>query len=284
PIIRMGDESDAHKIKNFASRLSMDGEISKNKWLNKINQNNIYPLIAIVDNDIVGKVQARIIENIGWIESAKVDPKFRNQGIANSLVMKAISWLESQKVGQIRTMIDSDNLTARLIIEKLNFKTIHVTINPLAEINEADSSNPESNDLVSILDEESYNDYYKLVRKYNNGNLMFDGKIIPFSKVIFSILVSENRIFTDNNYSSILITSLHELPDEYYGCIISEDYTGYKKLGLALKSLAAREMASHAICYSPANKVAVKGLVSADYYWNHPHTTLVYQKLNGEYL
>jgi ribosomal protein S18 acetylase RimI-like enzyme len=276
--IRLGNADDGPAMSKFAISLSEDGEISKNKWLQIIKNDQVYPLVAVIDNSIVGKIQARIVENIGYLESARVTHSYRKKGLARSLIDSAMDWLISQNVSSIRTMVDSDNLPARIILERYNFIGHFLAINPSTRIYESDGSPKFTSDFTTVLEASFYEAFRPMVQDGFVGNVLVDGRFIPFTQDLFDHLVSEKRVKTNNDGNTIIILSRHNLPSEFYACVVSNSLEGYKEAGLAVRAYASQEMASFAICFAPTNRDAVKGLAQSNFGWSQPHSVIVYQR------
>ncbi len=276
--IRVGTQEDGPGVSEFAISLAEDGEVSKEKWLKVIKQTNVYPLLADLDGKIIGKVQGRIVGDIGYLEAARVSPNFRQRGIATSLINSAMDWLITQNVKSIRALADSDNLPARSFLEGNNFNGKFLAINPSARITKADTSPELTGQFIPILDNEFYQEFIPKVNKLFAGNIMIDGRFVPFSQELFDQLIEEKRLITDNNHDTLIVKSNHNLPGEFHGCIISNSLEGYKNGGLAVRGYAAQEMASLGICFGPSKRKTVEGFVMAGFGWSQPHSLIIYQR------
>ncbi|MHA2033394.1 MAG: GNAT family N-acetyltransferase, partial [Candidatus Kariarchaeaceae archaeon] len=183
--IRIGTVDDGPAMLKFAVTLSEDGDVSMEKWLKIIQEANVHPLVAVFDDEIVGKVQARIVGDIGHIESARVTPKFQKMGLARALIDSAIDWLITQDVNSIRSIVDSDNLPARLILERNNFIAQFLAINPSARVLEEDASPKYTSDFTIILDNSFFDEFEPHVNNHFVGNIMVDGQFVPFTQQLF---------------------------------------------------------------------------------------------------
>lgn len=275
--IRVATSDDGDSIANFAKTLAEDPFISKSKWLKVIGENNVLPLLAFNCHEVIGKIQARVIDSIGWIESARISPKFRNQGIGQQLIGKALDWLKNQNIQIIRTSVDSDNITARRIIEKFQFTPHFLVVNPIKELDLNSKYNGYLDNLISVLDPNEYFNFTDLVKKNMMSNIMVDGKYLPFTEELFTSLVKEKRVYSNRSHDLLLIISVNTVPYDIQGCLISKTLDGYLKGSKALIGIAAEELVSTAICHSPSTRIAIKGLIINDYGWIHPHSLIIYQ-------
>lgn len=280
-IIRVGSLEDKSKIEDFASMLSEDPVSSANKWIKIINQENVHPLLAEMDNKVVGKVQVRIIEDVGWLESARVAPEYRKKGVGVSLLDTAMNWIKDRGVKYVRAAVDSDNMKIRLLLEKNNFTGHFVLINPHCHINENDNSPEHISRFSTLLDNSVFSEYENIIQEYFSGNVLVDGQYIPFTQKLFDKLIKEKRILTNGSLNSFLMISKHKLEDELSVFVFAETQEMYKELGLVSKALAAQELAKFVECYAPAKRIAVQGLIEAGLGWNQPHTLIIYQRNNN---
>ncbi len=277
-VIRAGTEADKFRIEEFAKRLSEDPFLSSEKWLKIIEFDHIYPLIALSGEKIVGKVQARIFENVGWLESARVARKYRKQGIGVSLLNTALEWLKQRGVKVIRAAVDSDNLNIRLLLEKNSFSGDFVVINPSSQIEDADTSPETLSRFSTLLDNSFYPEFEDKIKKNFSGNVLVDGHYIPFTFDLFNKLIKERRILRNGKLGAFIIVSKNKLQEELTTFVCADSEEMYMNLGLASKALASQELASFVVCHAPAKRIAVKGLVQAGLGWNQPHTLIVYQR------
>ncbi|MHA2278923.1 MAG: GNAT family N-acetyltransferase [Candidatus Kariarchaeaceae archaeon] len=278
-IIRVGAEEDRSKIEDFALRLAEDPISSADKWIKIINQNNVHPLIAELDGKVVGKVQVRIIDTVGWLESARVSPGYRKKGIAVSLLNTALDWIKDRGVTHIRAAVDSDNLKIRQLLEKHYFTSHVLLINPTAYIDEKDTSPQYIAKFSSLLDNTVFSKFNDTIEKYFSGSIMVDGQYIPFTHELFDKLIKERRILTNGNGSFVII-SKHKMDEQLNTFVFAESQEQYRELGMVSKALAAQELASLLECHAPAKRMAVQGLIEAGLGWDHPHTLIIYQRNN----
>ncbi|MHA2501492.1 MAG: GNAT family N-acetyltransferase [Candidatus Kariarchaeaceae archaeon] len=274
---REGTEEDREGIAAFALALAEDPISSRDKWLQLMNNDMIYPLLAIHKQNIVGKIQARILDNVGWLEKARVRLDFRKMGIANSLVEKAMDWLVDQGVSEIKTLVDSDNVAARKIAERNGFTPLFLSINPNTETSEEDASPQSTEDLAPVLDESLYS-HYSSMTKSITGNIMINGQYTVMTQSLFDQLIESRRIYTDYDKTLLFILSKHQLPSEVHGFVITRTAENYRQAGMALRGFAARELATLAICHAPSTREAVVGLAQAGFGWNQPHCLIIYRK------
>lgn len=276
--IRVGTEEDTHAIIQFALTLSEDPFTSRDQWQKTLQQPGVYPLVAVFQHNIVGKLQAQVLGNYGWLEAARVSPDFRNMGLAHTLVDSAMDWLIHQGVTIIRTVVDSDNMAARKILERHHFSPTFLSINPSARVVEDDSDPMLTADFAPVLDEELYNHYAIMLKEHTAGNIMLDGHYLPFTKELMQQLIEQRRMYTTSDDSTLLIVSQHNLPAEVHGFLVAADIPHYLRGAKALKGFAAREMATLAICHAPSRREAVIGLAQRGFAWNQPHTIIIYDR------
>lgn len=279
--IRIGNSNDHELIANFALTLSENPESSKDKWLKIISQDNVYPLIAEINGVVIGKIQARIIDNIGWLEKAKVTPSYRKMGIAQRLIDAALEWIINQNIKTIRTEVDSDNLSARLILEKYNFSANFLAINPSVHVLPSDATPDNLASFTDVVDPDLFSVVDKMIRRHFLGNIMIDGRYLPFDQNIFANLIEERRICLNRTKTGIIIKSTHNLPEEYHAFCLAESEKDYQEIGKAVRAFAAQELAGFSICHAPSKRLSVQGLIAAGYGWNQPHTLIIYQR-NGQ--
>lgn len=276
--IRVGSVNDKSKIEDFALRLSEDPISSANKWIKIISQKNVHPLLAEKDERVIGKVQVRIVEDVGWLESARVAPEFRKKGVGVSLLNSAMDWIKNSGVKYIRASVDSDNMKIRLLLEKNNFTGHSVLINPHCHINDDDKSAQFLSRFSTLLDNSVFPEFEKIINDSFTGNVMVDGQYIPFTQKLFDTLIQEKRILTNGSSTTFLIISKHKLDEELNTFVYAESQEMYKELGLASKALAAQESAGFVECLAPTKRIAVQGLIEAGLGWTQPHTLIIYQR------
>ncbi|OLS22583.1 MAG: hypothetical protein HeimC2_29090 [Candidatus Heimdallarchaeota archaeon LC_2] len=277
-VIRAGTEADKLKIEDFAKSLSQDPFLFSEKWLKIIRVDNVLPLIALSGDKIVGMVHAKIFENVGWLEAARVGSKYRNQGIAVSLLNKAMEWLKERHVKVIRAAVDSDNLNIRLLLEKNSFSGDFVVINPSSEVDSTDTSPENLSRYSTLLDNSVFPEFEDKIKHNFSGNVFVDGQYVPFTFNLFNKLIEERRILRNGKLGAFIIISKHKLQEELTTFVCADTQEMYKNLGLASKALASQELASFVVCHAPAKRNAVQGLVQAGLGWNQPHTLIIYQR------
>jgi len=275
--IRVGTPEDAPAIIEFALALSEDAFTSRDRWYKICQDKTIYPLIAVYNQNIVGKIQARIVGEFGWLESARVSPDFRKMGVAHTLVDAAMDWLIENGVNQVRTQVDSDNMAARKIVERHHFRPKFLTINPSVPVHETDANPDNIAEFAPVLDEQQY-DYFSQMTAPLGGNIMYNGLYLPFTKSLMKDLIAERRIYTNASQNMLLIISYHNLPSEVHGFLLAKTINDYALGGKALKAFAGRELATICICHSPSRRDAVVGLSKEGYAWGQPHTLMIYSR------
>jgi ribosomal protein S18 acetylase RimI-like enzyme len=279
-IIRVGVEDDRSKIEDFAFRLAEDPISSANKWMKVIKESNVHPLLAEIDGKVVGKVQVRMVDNVGWLESARVSPEYRQRGIAIGLLNTALDWIKDRGVEYIRAAVDSDNLKIRQLLEKNKFTSHNLLINPTAYIDEKDTSPQYIARFTALLDNSVFPKFKDITDQYFSGNIMVDGQYIPFTRELFDKLIVERRILTNGSAGSFLIISKHKMDEQLNTFVFAESQEMYRELGMVSKALAAQELAALLECHATAKRMAVKGLIEAGLGWDHPHTLIIYQRNN----
>ena len=275
--IRAGTEEDTHAIIQFASMLNEDPFISKEKWYKTLETPTTFPVIAVNKNKIIGKIQATIIDTIGWLEPATVSPEFRKLGLSHSLVKSAMDWLIENGAKSIRTTIDSDNLIGRKIVERHNFIPNFLSINPSTKISTNDNLPEFTNDFAKVLDETMY-PHFKSMLKFTSYNIMIDGHWVPFTQPLLNQLIDNNQIYTNIDQSTLIIISKHALPSEIHGFISSNTIENYSSASLALKGYASRDLATIAVAHSSSNREAMLGFAKQNFGWGQPHTVIMYSK------
>lgn len=274
--IRVGRSEDRHAITEFALSMSEDPSSSISNWLERIDKDDFYSVIASYKHNIVGKLHARKIDSIGWLESTQVSPEFRKLGIANALVDAALDWLIGQGVKEIRTMVDSDNLSGRRIMEKQHFLPQFLAINPSAKITEEHTDPSNTDSIAAVLDEELFHTFKPMIDRDFSGNLMIDNSYMPVTQELFTELIQQKRVFTNQSENMMLIVSQNNLPSEFQGFLVADDIEGYMTGGKALKGLGARELGTLAVCHASTKRAAQIGLAQVEFGWMQPHSLIIY--------
>lgn len=129
--IRNLDKNDLSPIVNMEERVT--GIARPNYWEKRIELSQaIRPhwtsLVAEVDNRVVGFILGRAGElefglagTVAWIEIIGVDPVYRRQGIARSLLERFTASAEDHGVKTIFTLVENDKPEMKQFFNRLGF-------------------------------------------------------------------------------------------------------------------------------------------------------------------
>ena len=129
--IRNLDKSDLSSIVNIEERLT--GVARRDYWEKRIELSEaIRPhwasLVAEVNSQVVGFILGRAGElefglpgTVAWIEVIGVDPAFRGQGIARSLMERFTASAEDHGIKTIFTLVDNSNSQMERFFTRLGF-------------------------------------------------------------------------------------------------------------------------------------------------------------------
>jgi len=108
----------------------IDEDIIVTDHFNKmLNDKNVVLLAYYLDKEIVGYILIRKIdENICLLDGLYVLEKYRNQGIANSLLNEAINRCKKFKVKYVDINVMEKNEIAKHIYKKLNFTEYEIKL------------------------------------------------------------------------------------------------------------------------------------------------------------
>ena len=123
---------DANKCDNLLTKLILDERkyndlideniIITNHFNTMLNDENIILLAYYLEKEIVGYILIRKIDkNTCLLDGLYVLEKYRNQGIANSLLNEAINKCKKLNVKNIDINVMEENKIAKDIYKKLNF-------------------------------------------------------------------------------------------------------------------------------------------------------------------
>lgn len=109
---------------------SIDKNIIITDHFNKmLNDENIVLLAYYLNKEIVGYILIRKMnENICLLDGLYVLEKYRNQGIANSLLNEAINICKKLKVKYVDINVMKKNEIAKHIYKKLNFTEFEIKL------------------------------------------------------------------------------------------------------------------------------------------------------------
>ncbi|MGF7056735.1 GNAT family N-acetyltransferase [Brassicibacter mesophilus] len=111
-------------------------EYMRDYFANDMDKQNKITFIAKNDNIYAGFIKAEIRtapeifggSRSGYISELFIEEKYRGNGLALTLMEKAISWVKSKDADSIRLNVNSENLRAIRFYEKLGFKEVNKTL------------------------------------------------------------------------------------------------------------------------------------------------------------
>ena len=130
---------DANKCDKFLTELIMDERkyndaidediVITNHFNKMLNDKNVVLLAYYLDSEIVGYILIRKInKNTCLLDGLYVLEKYRNQGIANSLLNEAINRCKKLNVKYIDINVMEKNEIAKHIYKKLNFTEYEIKL------------------------------------------------------------------------------------------------------------------------------------------------------------
>ncbi len=144
-IIRKADYDDVKILNKFLTLLIRDEKqydsgidenfIVTNMYENYIEDSNKLLIVAEENDQIVGYLYGIIKPTddtykyiIAKLDALYIDNNYRNKGIATSLIEHFKEWAISKNAHKIEVNVWSNNVTAKHLYEKNNFKTTSETL------------------------------------------------------------------------------------------------------------------------------------------------------------
>ena len=144
-IIRKANYNDVKTLNNFLTLLIRDEKqydlgidenfVVTNMYENYIEDSNKLIIVAEENNEIVGYLYGIIKPKddtykyiIAKLDALYIDNNYRNKGIATSLIEHFKKWAISKKANKLEVSVWSDNIKAKHLYEKNNFKTTSETL------------------------------------------------------------------------------------------------------------------------------------------------------------
>ncbi len=144
-IIRKANYDDAKILNNFLTLLIRDERqydpgidenfIVTNMYENYIEDSNKLLIVAEENDQVVGYLYGIIKptdETYNYInaklDALYIDNNYRNKGIATSLIEYFKKWAKSKNANKIEVNVWSNNIKAKRLYEKSNFKTTSETL------------------------------------------------------------------------------------------------------------------------------------------------------------
>ena len=144
-IIRKADYDDVKILNNFLTLLIRDERqydlgidenfIVTNMYENYIEDSNKLLIVAEENDEIVGYLYGIIkpIDDtykyiVAKLDALYIDNNYRNKGIATSLINHFKKWAVSKNANKIEVNVWSNNIKAKRLYEKNNFKTTSETL------------------------------------------------------------------------------------------------------------------------------------------------------------
>ncbi len=144
-IIRKANYDDVKILNQFLTLLIKDERqydlginenfVVTNMYENYIEDSNKLLIVAEEKNQVVGYLYGIIKPNddtyqyiVAKLDALYVDLNYRNQGIATSLIEQFKKWAISKNVNRLEVNVWSNNIQAKRLYEKANFKTTSETL------------------------------------------------------------------------------------------------------------------------------------------------------------
>ena len=144
-IIRKANYDDIKILNQFLTFLIQDERqydtgidenfVVTNMYENYIEDSNKLLIVAEENNQIVGYLYGIIKPNddtykyiIAKLDALYIDNNYRNKGIATSLIEYFKKWAISKGAHKIEVNVWSNNINAKRLYEKNNFKTVSETL------------------------------------------------------------------------------------------------------------------------------------------------------------
>ena len=144
-IIRKANYNDVKKLNNFLTLLIRDEKqydlgidenfVVTNMYENYIEDSNKLIIVAEENNEIVGYLYGIIKPKddtykyiIAKLDALYIDNNYRNKGIATSLIDHFKKWAISKDANRLEVNVWSNNIKAKHLYEKNNFKTTSETL------------------------------------------------------------------------------------------------------------------------------------------------------------
>ncbi len=141
--IRKAEMRDVNKLNSLLTVLirdekQYDDTINENFTVSNMYENYIYDLnrlilVAEEDNNIVGYIYGYITNDevskrTSVLDALYVESKYRNKGIADKLINYFKKWVSDNNIDIIDVNVCSNNIKAKNLYKKHNFKIIKETM------------------------------------------------------------------------------------------------------------------------------------------------------------
>ena len=94
---------------------------SRNLFLSELGNKNAFYIVAICDEDVVGYCGINFVCGEGSITNIAVHPKYRNNGIASTLLGKMIDFAKNENLEFVTLEVRESNIKAIKLYEKYGF-------------------------------------------------------------------------------------------------------------------------------------------------------------------
>ncbi len=118
--IEYADSSDAYCI-SLLEKECFSAPWSENQIKDEISKNNVKFLVAKTGDELCGYISGQLILDEFYINNVAVTEKYRNNGIASSLIKMLIDELKQTDCTLATLEVRETNVNARKVYEKFSF-------------------------------------------------------------------------------------------------------------------------------------------------------------------
>lgn len=160
--VRPAREEDREAVLAFCQQTWEWGDYIEDVWEEWLHEENGALLVALIDGQPVGVANIRMLNaEEAWMEGMRVDPAFRQRGVASALFDAQLDEAKRRGASTARLITEASNSAAIRLIERSQMRQVSAYAPYQAGLISAGSKRPEgletpilatSNDLDEIID------------------------------------------------------------------------------------------------------------------------------------
>jgi len=123
--VRKARSSDRAAVFKFCEKTWSWGDYIPKVWDRWLKEENSRLFVATIDGVPVGIAHLSINKpREVWLRGARTDPNFRRIGVAKAITKKCLEYAKRKGAKVARLVTESDNIAARIVVQKLGFQPI----------------------------------------------------------------------------------------------------------------------------------------------------------------
>ncbi|HTI12980.1 MAG TPA: GNAT family N-acetyltransferase [Dictyobacter sp.] len=166
--VRPARDIDRETVLAFCQNTWEFGDYIESVWDNWLNDSNGSFLTATIEGTAVGIIHLQMLtETEAWLEGLRVDPSYRRQGIARTLIEAAILEAMKHKATDLRLVTDENNTATIHISTSLHMRKASAFINYYATPLEASADHSP----MTPLQQATIDDLDDIIQYLNTSNI-----------------------------------------------------------------------------------------------------------------